>query len=974
MTVLLLSWSISSFATDGSVDYAREIRPILSNHCFQCHGADAESREADLRLDVRESAIESGAVIPGRPNESELVARITSNDELLRMPPDDANKPLTPEQIDKLVRWVKQGAEVSDHWAFERVRRPVVPAVQKPRWAENPIDHFILKRLEQSSLAPSSEADRYTLIRRLYQDLLGLLPTPEEAEGFANDASPDAYTRLVERLLASPHYGERWGRHWLDQARYADSHGYTIDGPRIMWPYRDWVIQAINSDLPFDEFTIEQLAGDLLPEAEKNQLIATAFHRNTMINQEGGVKPDQFRHEATIDRVNTTGAVWLGLTIGCAQCHSHKYDPITQEEYYRLYAFFNGAVDQNNVGPTVSVRQQEVFGWTETQRQLLDEFTKLQAREKALEKKVKEGASLGDVDWTWTTASVNSAVADNGVSLKKLEDQSLLADASVSDNAEYTVELAIPDSLTDQGLTAVRLRVLTDDSLPQQGPGLAGNGNFVLTGFELASGGNRIPLSQAWADHSQPNYDVAGAIDGDAKTGWAINVDGAQSKAGKKMNAPHEAIFVLAKPLSNGILTISMKHEANQNYQVGRFAVDLTTTRLPAQEETTKAQAELATAKTRIQQIQSLLPGKAEPVSLMVMKEMDKKPETYLLERGDFLVPDKDHGPLENGVPESLVTVNEIGPMPSRLDLAMWLVSRENPLTARVTVNRIWSRFFGRGLVETENDFGFQGTLPTHPGLLDWLSADFMENGWSLKHLHRRIVLSATYRQSSVMTPDHLKHDPSNYLLARQSRFRVEAEIVRDQVLSASGLLTPKLGGPSVHPPQPDGVYNFTQNKKNWPTETGPDRYRRTMYTMFYRSAPYPLLQTFDAPDFSTVCTRRVRSNTPLQSLTVANDDVFRELAVGLAQRVLNDLPNGEFAERIRLLHQLMFARPPETSEQQVLQDFSVREWKRFSDHPQEAREFLQSTKVDDRNLAETAVWSSIARVLMNTDEFLTRN
>ena len=963
----------------AKVDFNRDIRPILSNHCFQCHGADEESRAADLRLDVRESAVEHGAIDVNAPGKSSLLARILATDPEVRMPPAETNKPLTEQQIGLLKQWVAEGAEYQDHWAFRRVERPSVPMIENDTWSRNEIDRFILQRLQQSKLRPSPTADSATLIRRATQDVLGLLPTVEEAKAFTEDSAPDAWNRLIDRLLASPHYGERWGRHWLDQARYADSNGYTIDGPRVMWPYRDWVINALNRDVPFDQFTIEQLAGDLLPNATKSQMVASAFHRNTMINEEGGVKPDQYRHEALIDRVSTTGAVWMGLTIGCAQCHSHKFDPITHDEYYRLYAFFNGAADANSAGEMVEVRADEMFGWSDAQFQQLEELQTLQKEKSQLEKNAPDQPNLSTLDWQWQPAKVTAVRASGSIILKINPDSSLLVKSEPNANDAYTITIQKPEAAdASTTITAIRLRTMTDPSLPNGGPGTASNGNFVLTDFYLKSGVNEHRFARAWADHSQPKYPVVDAIDELPTTGWAINVDDAQKSAGAKMNAPHEAIFALSDPVAftDGALNVLMRHDLNKNYLTGHFAIDFSTARVSLDSPGSVSAMRLAEIKKRIDELEAALPAKGASFKQMVMKDLEKPPETYLLTRGDFLSPDKDHGPLSAGVPAALMSKNSSPTFSNRQDLARWLVHRDNPLTARVTVNRVWARYFGRGLVETENDFGYQGTLPTHPELLDWLAVEFMENGWSLKHLHRTILNSATYRQcSQLSTENHLAMtvDPDNYLLSRQSRFRVEAEIVRDLAVVASGLFSEKVGGPSVYLPQPEGIYDFTQNKKDWPTSTGPDRYRRTMYTMFYRSAPYPLLQTFDAPDFSTVCTRRSRSNTPLQSLTVANDKVFTELAEGLARRTLAASELTTDKDRCRQMFLTCLTREPSSREVAVLEDFLSRELSRFVSAPEEAAKFVTRTETDPP-VETLAAWTSVARALFNTEEFLMRN
>lgn len=948
ITIAIATASVG-VALCAEVDYNRDVRTILSDKCFSCHGFDESSREADLRLDDRTAALDSGAVVPGRPDESLIIERITSSDPDLVMPPPSSNKSLSDQQKATLTEWVSDGAIYDSHWAFSPVERPVVPDP-----GSHPIDAFVREKLASTSLDPANEADRYTLIRRVSQDLTGLLPSIDEVDRFVTDSSPSAYEDLVDRLLASPHYGERWGRHWLDQARYADSHGYTIDGARVMWPFRDWVIHAVNSDMPFDQFTIEQLAGDLLPDPTKAQLVATAFHRNTMINQEGGVKADQYRNEAIVDRVNTTGAVWLGLTIGCAQCHTHKYDPISHSEYYKLYAFFNGAEDANDSGPRVDVHEGEMFGFSDDQRFALAELAELRAERRRLtaaknDKQNQEDSWIATSAWSWQTSTQVNGRTNDGQSLIELSDGSLLAPNQIHPNASYRFE--VPAA---RHVSAIRLRVLPHRSLPNRGPGRAGNGNFVITSLAVSKGGQQVPVAEAWADHSQPGYPVQATIDGNSTTGWAINVDRESPNSDAKMNAPHEAVFILAKPVS-GPFEIELRHDANSNYQVGRMQFEFSSQEPDLSDPNFTREVRRAEIDAEMARLTAVLPGEATPVKQMVIREVSKPPKTYRLDRGDFLSPVEDEGPLTPDVPSSLRTDTRV--FEDRLDLARWLVSPENPLTARVTVNRVWQRYFGVGLVETENDFGLQGAPPSHPKLLDWLAAEFMRptfadaKPWSMKHLHKTIVMSHTYRQSSKVDERALRLDPRNRLLARQSRFRVEAEIVRDQALVASGLFSPKIGGPSVYPPQPEGIYAFTQNKKNWPTAEGPDRFRRTLYTMFYRSAPHPLLTTFDSPDFSVTCTRRVRSNTPLQALAVANDPMFYELAEAIADRARKEKSHVD--EQIRQIFRLLLSRPAGERELEILRGYYDRQ------------------RMD---AAGEAALTAVARALLNTDEFLTRN
>ena len=743
------------------IRFNTHIRPLLSDRCFSCHGPDEKHREADLRLDQREGATgESGGpvvIVPGKTSASEILKRITSTDPDTVMPPPASKKPrLTASEVELMTKWIEAGAAYEGHWAFLPVREERPPDVKTAN-SNNPIDLFIQDRLQRAGLSPSPEADRATLIRRVTLDLTGLLPTPEEIEQFVNDPSPAAYGRLVDRLLASPHYGERWGRHWLDQARYADSNGYAIDAAREAWPYRDWVIQALNSDLPFDQFTVEQLAGDLLPHPTKSQLIATGFHRNTLINQEGGTDREQFRVEAAMDRVSTTGAVWLGLTVGCAQCHTHKFDPITQREYYQLFAFFNAATDANDVGPTVEVLRGEVFG--------------------------------------------------------------------------HPISLS-PDP--------------------------------------------------------PPPADAGKEKD---------------KKASAKKDNPDVA-------------------------------------------------------------------------KQMVMRDLPKPRETFVLTRGDFTRPDKNQGTVSPGVLNAVTPKLFDGrPAQSRLDLAQWLTHPENPLVSRVATNRIWMRFFGRGLVETDEDFGLQGSPPSHPELLDWLSREFIRRNWSVKAIQRLIITSSAYRQSSQHSQKQAV-DIDNKLLWRQNRVRLEAEIARDAALSASGLLQNAIGGRSVHPPQPDGVYAFTQVSKPWPTDGGADRYRRALYTFYFRSAPYPLFTTFDAPDFQSVCTRRLRSNTPLQALTLANDPAFTELSQGLALRLAVELPGDareRLDDRIQLGSLLCLARPTSEIEQRLLREYALRQ---LDDLTRDAAAAEALTTPALRTAATPgggATLVLIARALLNTDNFITR-
>jgi hypothetical protein len=986
---------------DEKVNFNEQVRPILST-CFYCHGPDEKHREADLRLDRRDAALADlggyAAIVPGHPEKSELIQRVSSHDKDEMMPPPKSKKPaLTSDQIAVLTRWIKEGAEYQAHWAFLPLQESAPPATKDAQWVRNPIDAFILARLEREGLRPSPEADRPTLLRRVSLDLIGLIPSPEEAHAFLDDTRPDAYERLVDRLLASPHYGERWGRHWLDQARYADSNGYSIDSARPMWPYRDWVIKALNDDMPFDQFTIEQLGGDLLPKPAKSQLIATAFHRNTLINEEGGTKPEQFRVEAAVDRVNTTAAVWLGLTVGCAQCHSHKFDPIAHREFYEMLAFFNQGEDVNNRGATVEVARGEVFGTAapaEVRRKEMEaELSKLQPAWEMQE--LARLTSAGSPKVEWKPVKYTEYDTATGAGFQLLPDNSLLSDGRGAFNDTYRVACK-----TDlKKIAAIRLRVLTHDTLPRQGPGMASNGNFVLTEARATVAGQERPIIRAFADHEQPGYPAMGAVDNQTKSGWAINI-GKDSKA--RLNADHEIILIFDKPvvLRDGTLELRLQHDLNQNYLIGRFAIDfaeqapagpisendafVAALKTPGSQRSSEQQLLLSNAFKRAN-----TPGRGtkatgrdasgDIVELMVMRDIEKPRPTYIHLRGDFLRPDEKTGPLKPGVIAAVQSAYHGPPSEfhNRLDLAKWLVHPENPLTPRVTMNRIWMRYFGRGIVETDEDFGAQGASPTNPQLLDWLGKEFIRRGWSQKAMHRLIVTSATYRQASKYRSDLAEKDPRNLLLGRQERLRVEAEIVRDAALSASGLLDATIGGPSVNPPQPEGVYAFTQTAKKWTTSSGGDRYRRGLYTMFFRSAPYPLFTTFDSPDFQTVCTRRTRSNTPLQSLTVANDEAFFEIAQGLAARVIREISQTDASvidARIRHAFQLCLCRPPTAQESVLLKAFYEKQRDEFANDVAAADALTKGVSAF-RNTApgDGAAMVAVARAIINTDVFITR-
>lgn len=1015
-SLLVLLFCVSVTYGDDEVDYAKQIKPILAAHCVDCHGNDLQ--ESGLRVDLGGYLLRGGdrglAVAVGKPNESLLIKVLKEDGDIPKMPMD--LDPLTEAQIELISLWIEQGARIpdtekisnarrtSDHWAFQRIERPSAPEVQNQAWIRNGIDYFVLGRLEAEGLAPSPEASRATLIRRLSLDLLGVPPSPELVEQFVTDQSPDAYEKLVETLLSSPRYGERWGRHWLDLARYADSNGFTIDGPRQIWKYRDWVVAALNSDISFADFTINQMAGDMVESPTIQQLIATGFHRNTLVNQEGGTDDEQFRVEAVVDRVNTVGSAYLGLTVGCAQCHQHKYDPISQRDFYRLYAIFNNCEDNNDangMAPKINVPSQRQV---DEQSRLETAIAAVEGPLKEHDEKYKAGfeewvtnvAESGAVNWIaldpteWTT--------DKGALLNKLpEDNSLLVDFSVPANDVYNVTYDIDLSK----ITGVRLQTLSHTSLPSMGPGRADNGNFVLSEFQVEHGDKGAQetvaskISSAIADHAQEGYPVFHSIDNNQKTGWAINV-----KEGSP-NVDREAVYVLTDAIEHEAgtrLVIRMRHDHNvANYLVGRFLISVTdqdpkmleiptSIKLIAQkaaEERTDAEKtqltqvyqqadrERAPLAQKLAGLRSELDAlkRAIPTSL-VLKELSDPRETRIQIRGDFLRPG---AVVTGGVPEVLPQVSDTEEtQPSRLDFANWLLSRENPLTARVTVNRFWQRFFGLGIVGTENDFGTQGELPTHPELLDWLALEFIDGDWGIKNIHRIIVTSATYRQDSSISAELLELDPQNKLLARQSRVRLEAEAVRDNCLAAAGVLSTTIGGPGVYPPQPTGIYILTQQKKAWPESKGDDRVRRAMYTYFWRSSPYPLMPTFDAPDSTAACTRRSRSNTPLQALMLANDRAFFEFSQQLAMTIIHSGLDGD-SDRIRFAFQRCLTRQPSSYELSRLQQYVELQRKRYTANSEAAEAASPSGLPDGVTKVEGAAWTATARVLLNLDEFITR-
>ena len=1137
---------------EAPVDFATQVRPIISGKCFACHGADEGSRKAKLRLDLRDEAVKvrKGGVqpiIPGDPEKSELIRRVTSKDVDELMPPPKEAHPVTPQEVEILRRWIKQGAEYTPHWAFRAPVHPPLPKVSRAAWPQTGLDYFILEKQEKNGFRPSQPADRYSLIRRVYLDLIGLPPTPDEVNAFVRDRSPFAYEKVVDKLLKSPAYGERWARVWLDLARYADSTGYGSDPLRLnIWPYRDWLIGALNRNEPFDQFTIKQIAGDLLPNPTEEDQKATAFHRNTMTNTEGGTDDEEFRVAAVKDRANVTAQVWMGLTMGCAQCHTHKFDPITHREYYQFFAFFNQTEDndQPDERPTLPLPTPE------EKRKMDDLKAKITTLEKErnqttpkLEAELRAWVTEQAKGVSWEVLKPTVLQSTAATTLKKLEDDSILASGISPEKDSYVVQVPVQSI----NLTAFKLELMPDDSLPKHGPGRAKEtGKVVVNKFEvsvrapkavspkarfvrvelpgtprilalaevevmsggtnlarnakptqsstegnsgaaLATDGNhngdweagsvtltqsqdspwweldlgsevaideviiwnrsdkglgtrlsdfkvlgldekrkeswkkevgaapapvaylRLPeertvkLRNASADFGEKDYEVAKSISGsgEPKSGWSI---------GDKVGALHAASYEIevntstnitnSVTITNGsVLVFKLAQNFGTNHTIGRFRLSATSAPLPVRvhpeniatliqmppEKWNEKQKEELLAYFRdfapmLAQVNKDLKAQKKalddikPVGLPVMKELakEKRRESHILQRGNFMTPgDK----VEAGVPAAFNPYPLNAPT-NRLGLAQWLVDKRNPLTARVAVNRLWAQLFGAGLVETEEDFGTQGALPTHPALLDWLASEYMENGWDTKAMLKLMVMSATYQQSSKISPADLEKDPRNRFYSRATRRRLDAETVRDQALAAAGLLSPKIGGPSIYPLQPEGMWRAAFNgDRTWATSKGEDRYRRGVYVFWRRTVPYPSMATFDAPSRENCTARRIHTNTPLQAFVTLNDPVYVEAAQALGRRLAGHEAK-DVEERIRYGLELVLGRPPVDGQISALKALYVAELKHYQSDLKEAEKLATEPlgKLPGwLDATEGAAWTSVANVLLNLDAVLTK-
>lgn len=985
---------------NAGLQFNRDIRPILANHCFSCHGPD--HKRAGLDLQRPESAfkpLKSGtpAIVPGNSAASRLLAKVTAEDEDERMPPRAKGRRLHASEIAKLREWIDAGAPWETHWAYQKPERTRPPRVKHGGWVRNDIDRFILTRLKRETMNPAPEAAPATLLRRVYLDLIGLPPTPDEVLAFDQSAirnPQSAIEEVVDRLLESRHYGEHQARYWLDQARYADSNGYEKDERRSLWPYRDWVIDAFNRDLPFDQFTLEQLAGDLLPNATQEQRIATGFHRNTMVNSEGGADDEEFRVAAVVDRVNTTMDVWMGTTMGCVQCHNHKYDPFTHAEYYQLFAFFNNTEDRgikvNAVLPVLDASDRPRWDTLEAE---------LAALRKALDTpppRLAEGQAQWEAqgagkDTAWKVLDIVEAKSDSGTKLTTQKDGSLLATGPIPEGDTYT--LTVKTDLT--GITAFRLEVLPDPSLPAKGPGRA-DGEFVLVEFKVEAapkGAKRqaIRLHNPSSDISIVHNPVEGALDDNPRTGWGI---------APQVGQPHVAVFETAREVgvSGGtVLTFTLDQTQGEQNTIGRLRLSATTAPQPVRAAHSAAMAtilctprgqrtpdhlqelaayyrsfapELNETRERIVALRNAQAA-LEKVTTLVMRELPQPRPTHVLLRGNHQRPGDR---VQPGVPAIWHPFPDTAPR-DRLGLARWLIHPDNPLVGRVVMNRLWARYFGQGLVETSEDFGARGELPSHPELLDWLATELQERKWSMKAMHRLIVTSATYRQSSRLAPELRERDPSNRLLARGPRLRLDAEVVRDNALAVSGLLNRRIGGPSVFPHQPDGIWNNPYSLETWQTDTDGNQHRRGLYAYWRRTAPYASFTTFDAPSRETTCDRRPRSNTPLQALTVLNDKAFVECAVALGRRMLSEA-KGSDRDRASYGFRLCLSRGPSAAELDHLVALYQDSLKSFRKDTAAAQALLKegaAKSAKETDAAEWAAWTAVANVLLNLDEMLTK-
>jgi hypothetical protein len=1007
VTIYLLLLPPNGFAED--VEFNRDIRPILANHCLTCHGPDSATREAGLRLDQHEATSDAGTrpIVPGDANASELIRRVLATDPDIRMPPVDAPKQLNDKQVALLRAWIDQGAKYQTHWAFISAEWPRPPVPAESDWPKNDIDRFVWHQLQKKNLQPAGEATCETLIRRVAFDLTGLPPTVQEIDLFLAADSDRAFERMVDHYFKSPGYGEHMARHWLDLARYADTNGYQYDTEREQWVWRDWVIDAYNRNMPFDQFTIEQLAGDLLPEATAQQRLATGFNRNHGITIEGGIIDEEYRTEYVMDRLVTTGEVWMGLTIGCARCHDHKFDPISQKDFYQLYAFFNQVPERGMRGfapkerissPLAVTNQGTLDAELNLLRARLDVPLQIDSQLAKWSKKIANSRNGG-----WQILVPDAMTSSGGSTMTKLDDNSIVVGGANPKKDIYEIT-----TQTDADrMTAVRLEALTHSSLPGGGPGRHSNSNFVLSEFEATAVSlkdpaqtQRVIFIKAVADYSQSGYEIAKAIDGTVanSNGWAV--DGPT----RKENA--SAMFIAAEPFGfegGTQLQFRLRHEAGfATHGVGRPRFSITTDAadglsfdgVPAEIRKIAGQPKNQRTKEETASLQDYFLAHHHPRELlkrriaaieqkkkaafpetMVMQDGGKLRTTHVLNRGQY---DQPGDEVTAGVPSVVSPMPKNAPA-NRLGLARWLVDPRHPLTARVAVNRYWQRLFGVGLVKTSEDFGVQGELPSHPKLLDWLAMEFIRSGWDVKHIQRLMITSATYRQTSHVGRSAYLRDPENRLHARGPRMRLDGEEIRDAALAASGLLVDRVGGQSVYPYQPKGLWLELNNRpgysKEYPRGNDDDLFRRSMYTFWKRTVPSPMMKTFDAPEREFCTIRRSRTNTPLQALLLLNGPQFVEAARHLAERMINS-GGSAVGDRIVYGFRLITARRPTDAEQAVLVEAYEASLKRCTQDPDYVVKLLHvgDSSFDDRlDRVELAAYSSVARLMLNLNEAITK-
>lgn len=1004
-----------------AVDFQREVLPLLSDRCFQCHGPDENARQADLRLDVRGEAIDYGAIVPHQPESSTLVERILADDDSV-MPPRTAKKQLSPAEREILRQWVAEGAKYEKHWAFMPPQKRMPPEVENKDWPAGPIDRFVLAKLEGQGLTPNNEADRYTLIRRLYLDLTGLPPSAEEVEAFAADKSAGAYERLVDRLLASPHFGERMALEWLDAVRYADTNGYSIDGGRHMWLWRDWVINAFNQNWPYDQFLVEQLAGDLLENPTDAQLIATGMQRNNMVTHEGGTIREENLTNYNADRVKTLGEAVMGLTLGCAQCHDHKYDPITQRDYYRLFAFFNTLSDKGldgsgGVNPRPFFEAQTVLQTGEEpvlretiahlEQQLANPSEADMAKWEDQQREELDRRAVGLVILPTRALQISTPNSGSGFGI---DNERVIHITYAPDIAAYDVLLQLPS--IDEPITGIRVRMLPDDELD----GALGHGkleagdtqkSLLLTALSMSADAapgevvnlhRLIPARQVTASSWREGYRAENVLDPRRQNGWSPKLES---------SAPQHLTYTFQAPIDAGqtpYLTVQLNYGKGGRRIAARTEIDVITgnddgsplpaemisiVRTPVDQRSEQQQQALAdyyaqhasatqSLRTALANARERLGVVTEKFSTMIMDQAEEPRTTYVLARGDYSQPGKVVTP---GTPEVLPAMDEAAPS-NRLGLAQWLVAPDHPLTARVEVNRVWKQLFGAGLVRTPADFGVQGAYPTHPELLDWLAVDFVEHGWDVKRLVRMIVTSSTYRQSAAAPAELLRRDPLNELLARGPRFRLPAEFVRDSALKTSGLLVDRLGGPSVNPYTPGDPWREVSHygstyatAQAFVQDHGEKLYRRSLYTYWKRTVPPPNMAAFDAPNRETCVVNRGATNTPLQALVLLNDTQFVEASRAFSERIYAHDSTDE--SRLRWATMEMLSRPPTDAELGILMAALSRERESYASDRPAAEKLLdvgESARDESIPAAEHAAWMQIATLLLNLSEAITRN